>query len=150
MCCDSKFAVSPWLGWPLCHDVHAGGRLGAGHQLQAVACRRHLRAHGKRVCQCCCSESELSFFRPTPVPTTAQHWHTSIVAVSERPSEGLRGELQGARDHILSGESTFFVELSETASMLQVPGDRDLQCTHRRGAPAHVMATSGDLVTCAE
>lgn len=28
--------------------------------------------------------------------------------------------LQGARDHILAGESTFFVELSETASMLQV------------------------------
>ncbi len=27
----------------------------------------------------------------------------------------------GARDHIMAGESTFFVELSETASMLQVP-----------------------------
>ncbi len=26
----------------------------------------------------------------------------------------------GARDHIMAGESTFFVELSETASMLQV------------------------------
>ena len=25
----------------------------------------------------------------------------------------------GARDHIMAGESTFFVELSETASMLQ-------------------------------